>query len=67
MTTYYCDICGSKDIRQEATIMVNPNDNTQTIFDNIGDEFEWRDYYYCEVCKDTCFPVEKNDEIRKSN
>ena len=53
-----CDLCGSRNIRQEATIMLNPNDNTITIFDNVGDDLYWNDYYLCMGCNEECQPIE---------
>ena len=52
-----CDLCGSRNIRQEATIMLNPNDNTITIFDNVGDDLYWNDFYSCMSCDEECQPI----------
>ena len=46
-----CNVCGSRNIRQEATIMLNPNDNTITIFDNVGDDLYWNDFYSFDYVK----------------
>ena len=57
-----CDLCGSRNIRQEATIMLNPNDNTITIFDNVGDDLYWYDFYLCMGCDEECQPIEDPHE-----
>ena len=57
-----CDLCGSRNIRQEATIMLNPNDNTITIFDNVGDDLYWNDFYLCMGCDEECQPIEDPHE-----
>ena len=49
-----CNVCGSRNIRQEATIMLNPNDNTITMLDNVGDDLYWNDYYLCMGCDEEC-------------
>ena len=57
-----CNVCGSSRVRQEATIMLNPNDNPITMFDNIGDDLYWNDYYLCMSCDEECQPIEDPHE-----
>ena len=58
-----CAECHSKDIKQEAAIMVDPNSKENPKLD----EFVWQDFYWCENCKeettvlDYLEPWEKND------
>lgn len=48
-----CSNCGSDDIRQEVSIMVNPN--TTTIDETkLLRDMNWEDYFYCEACQDEC-------------
>jgi hypothetical protein len=46
-----CDSCGSHDIRQEATFMIDPNDPKHEF--NPGDA-TYQDYYHCMDCGDEC-------------
>ncbi len=55
-----CDRCGSDDIRQEISFMINPNTYNGSILDvNHG---VWEDYYFCEVCQDTCHVETQEDK-----
>ena len=47
-----CDICGSEDIKQEASIMVDPNSKESPSLD----EFIWQDFYWCNNCKEETNP-----------
>jgi len=57
-----CDVCGSRDIRQEATIMLNPNEPFPE--KTFAGDFFWCDYYLCMSCNEagecdaTCQPIE---------
>ena len=57
-----CDLCGSRDIRQEATIMLNPNEpfpeNPATGIALPAGDFYWVDYYLCMSCNEECQPIE---------
>ena len=54
-----CAKCGSDDIQQEASIMLNPN---EAIVGKIGlknlrmawGDFHWQDFYWCKKCDDAC-------------
>jgi len=46
-----CKKCGSDDIHQQATLMINPN-NIEKGLDL--DHVIWDDYYWCGVCEDEC-------------
>ena len=51
-----CDLCGSRNIRQEASIMLNPNEkNLRSEF--VLEDFFWMDYYFCESCGEECLPI----------
>ena len=52
-----CDLCGSKNIRQEANIMLNPNE-PRLHDDQVYDNFFWHDYYICFACNEECKPIE---------
>jgi hypothetical protein len=52
-----CDVCGSRDIMQEATIMMNPNDE-DAMLGPVYNDFMWHDYYWCNVCDDQNHPIE---------
>ena len=56
-----CDLCGNSNIRQEATIMLNPNnpfdDVERPIAQYMGDFF-WVDFYLCLSCNEECQPIE---------
>jgi len=52
-----CDLCGNSDIRQEATIMLNPNELLLRQQMSPGDFF-WCDYYLCMNCNEECQPIE---------
>ena len=41
-----CAECHSTDIKQEASIMVDPNSKESPRLD----EFIWQDFYWCENC-----------------
>ena len=43
-----CAECHSKDIKQEASIMVDPNSKENPKLD----EFWWQDFYWCNNCKE---------------
>ena len=43
-----CATCHSKDIKQEASIMVDPNSKENPPLD----EFWWQDFYWCNNCKE---------------
>ena len=43
-----CATCHSKDIKQEASIMVDPNSKENPPLD----EFTWQDFYWCNNCKE---------------
>ena len=53
-----CDLCGSRDIRQEATIMLNPNEEIQATKIDPWKDFFWCDYYLCFACNEECQPIE---------
>ena len=68
MLKIVCATCGSSDIKQEASIMLDPN------FSHLGKDytaqwwkdFIWQDFYWCENCKEETTvhepePWEKND------
>ena len=48
MVKIVCATCGSSDIKQEASIMVDPNSKENPKLD----EFVWQDFYWCEDCKE---------------
>ena len=51
-----CNVCGSRDIRQEASIMLNPNEkNLRSEF--VLEDFFWMDYYFCVSCSEECLPI----------
>ena len=50
-----CDLCGSKDIRQEASIMISPNDPENQ--DALLQDFFLCDYYLCMTCNEECQPI----------
>ena len=43
-----CAECHSKDIKQEASIMVDPNSKENPKLD----DFWWQDFYWCNNCKE---------------
>jgi len=55
-----CSTCGSSDIKQEASIMLDPN------FPYLGKDytaewwkdFIWNDFYRCNNCDDECETIE---------
>ena len=55
-----CDLCGSRDIRQEATIMLNPNEDNpiQEMLEQKRLDFFWCDFYLCFACNEECQPIE---------
>jgi len=50
-----CDTCGSEDIKQEASIMLDPNSKE----DPKLDDFVWQDYTWCNQCEDEVLTQEK--------
>lgn len=50
-----CDICGSEDIKQEASIMLNPNSKEEPKLD----DFVWQDYTWCNQCEDEVLTQDK--------
>lgn len=50
-----CATCGSSDIKQEASIMLDPNSKE----DPKLDDFHWEDYIWCDKCEDECEPIEE--------
>ena len=57
----FCETCGSKDILQEATIMLNPNSIELPTTQSVMRDIEWMDFYYCNDCKDVVQTVELED------
>ena len=55
-----CDLCGSRNIRQEATIMLNPNEDYlgKDYTGKWWKDFFWCDYYLCFACNEECQPIE---------
>ena len=58
-----CDLCGSRDIRQEATIMLNPNEPFPE--KTFAGDFFWVDYYLCLSCNEECQPITDPHEKEK--
>ena len=54
MVKIVCNVCGSEDIEQEASIMVNPNSKENPKLN----DFTWQDYYWCKECADETWPHE---------
>ena len=51
MVKIVCNVCGSANIEQEASIMINPNKEIRGW--NLGhSDFMWQDYYWCKECAD---------------
>ena len=50
-----CDLCGSRNIRQEATIMISPNEPEN--HDALLQDFFLVDYYLCMGCNEECQPI----------
>ena len=46
-----CAKCGSDNIEQQATIMVNPNDIENGMN---WDSIMWEDYCWCDECEEEC-------------
>lgn len=59
MTRYTCARCGSDDIKQEVSFMVNPNTYNGEILD-MNDAY-WEDFFHCNVCEDEC-PVDEHED-----
>ena len=57
MLKIVCVTCGSSDIKQEASILVNPNSNENPKLD----DFIWQDFYWCEKCDEETDIEEKNE------
>ena len=52
-----CNKCGSKDIRQQISLLVDPNDDECIALLEASD-FVWDDYFYCMECVDECEIIE---------
>jgi len=56
MVKIVCNVCGSEDIEQEASIMLDPNKEwpekagVYEFFRHT--DFTWQDYYWCKECED---------------
>ena len=48
-----CDKCGSTDILQQISMMVDPNDLECVALVDAND-FQWEDFFYCMECEDEC-------------
>jgi len=46
-----CGRCGGKNLLQEASLMLNPNEEIPEA-QKVLDDLEWVDYFYCEDCDD---------------
>ena len=58
-----CNVCGSRNIRQEASIMLNPNNPKLSRVELLPyEEFHWHDYYWCRECDDESLPIEDPHE-----
>ena len=60
MVKIVCATCGSSDIKQEASIMLDPNSKE----DPKLDDFLWQDYIWCDKCNDECEPMDADQGLR---
>ncbi len=54
-----CNVCGSNDVRQSISFMVNPNTYKGIIVEDCYPR--WEDYSYCVHCSDECHLVRAKD------
>lgn len=56
-----CIKCGSLDIRQSISVMIDPNDPAE--FDTLikANDWTWDDFTYCVECEDECHTTEVED------
>jgi len=55
-----CNICGSTEIRREASVMLNPNDEG-ALEDVILEGLVWGEIYFCVECGKETIPKEVED------
>jgi hypothetical protein len=58
MTKYSCARCGSEDIRQQVSVMLDPNDPPVLV--DLSSVY-WDDYFYCESCEDGVQVIEHEE------
>lgn len=63
MAIFKCIKCGSNDVRQKISMLIDPNASEEDFGYALADNrWEWDDFSYCIDCQDGTSLIEENEQ-----